>query len=249
MNRYFIKLAYKGNDYSGWQRQPNALTIQEILEDSLSMILQQPVKLTGAGRTDAGVHASEYFAHFDLDQSITPKRLDNLVFKLNGFLTENIVAYRIFQVESNFHARYSAISRTYKYFITTVKNPFRQDLTYFLYGPFDINLMNEASKVIMEYSDYTSFSKTETDTKTNICKIEYAHWDSIDNELVFTIKADRFLRNMVRAIVGTLIMVGRGKLTIGELRWIIESKNRSNAGGSAPACGLHLVRIEYPWEL
>jgi len=249
MERYFIKLAYKGSDYNGWQRQPNGLTIQQILEESLSIILHHPIKLTGAGRTDAGVHASEYFTHFDLDLQVSPKRLENLVFKLNGFLNENIVIYQIFPVQSQYHARFSATSRTYQYFITTVKNPFRQDLTYYLYGTFNIDLMNEASRIIMEYDDFTSFSKVDTDSKTNICRIDYAHWDCIGNELVFTIKADRFLRNMVRAIVGTLIMVGRGKSSLEELRWIIESKNRSNAGSSVPACGLHLVKIEYPWDL
>jgi tRNA pseudouridine38-40 synthase len=247
--RYFLRLAYDGSRYHGWQRQPNGITIQQTLEEAMSMMLRSPVLLTGAGRTDAGVHANEFFAHFDFDQQITKAEGEKLVFRLNGFLGGEIVLFELFPVTAHTHARFSAVSRSYRYCISRVQNPFRRDYTHFLYGHLDHTRMNEGAEVIMGYEDFTSFSKVDTDTMTNICKISHARWEMEGSELVFTITADRFLRNMVRAIVGTLLQMGTGKITLDDLKRIIESKNRSEAGDSVPAKGLTLFRIVYPNDI
>lgn len=247
--RYFLRLAYDGSRYHGWQRQPNGITIQQTLEEAMSMMLRSPVLLTGAGRTDAGVHANEFFAHFDFDQQITKAEGEKLVFRLNGFLGGEIVLFELFPVTAHTHARFSAVSRSYRYCISRVQNPFRRDYTHFLYGHLDHTRMNEGAEVIMGYEDFTSFSKVDTDTMTNICKISHARWEMEGSELVFTITADRFLRNMVRAIVGTLLHLGTGKLSLDDLKRIIESKNRSEAGDSVPAKGLTLFRIVYPNDI
>jgi len=244
--RYFIKLSYDGTRYHGWQIQKNAGSVQQLLTDALCMILRVPVKLTGAGRTDAGVHAREYFAHFDIDRSLTQIDIRKLVFKLNSFLPDDLAIYGVFPVVQNANARFTAISRTYSYHIHTVKNPFLAGYSFFLFGDLDIERMNEGAEIIRSVSDFTSFSKVDTDTKTNICRISHAHWDIAGTNLLFTIEADRFLRNMVRAVVGTLLDIGKGKTTCDDLRQIIENKNRSDAGESVPACGLFLEKIEYP---
>lgn len=246
MNRYFLKLSYNGKRYHGWQCQKNSNTVQQTLNDALTMMLRYPVNLTGAGRTDTGVHALEYYAHFDAENEITSPELEKLIFRLNSYLPKDIVLYDIFPVTSKIHARYTAISRTYQYYISVCKNPFRYEFAHYRFGKIDLKLMNLGGEVLTQYSDFTSFSKVDTDTKTNICKVYSASWEMVDQELVFTIKADRFLRNMVRAIVGTLLELGTGKLSLEDLKKIIESKNRSEAGDSVPACGLYLVNIEYP---
>jgi tRNA pseudouridine38-40 synthase len=244
--RYFIRLAYDGTRFHGWQRQPNGITVQQTLEEAMAMMLRNSVALTGAGRTDTGVHADEFFAHFDFNQQLTADECEKLVFRLNGYLGGDIALFTIFPVKENVHARFSAISRTYRYCIARCKNPFRREFTHHIYGPIDHVLMNAGAALIMEYDDFTSFSKVDTDTMTNICRISHARWEQEGPELVFTITADRFLRNMVRAIVGTLLQLGTGKITLEELEAIIKSKNRSNAGDSVPGKGLTLHRIVYP---
>jgi len=247
--RYFIRLAYDGSHFHGWQRQPNAATIQQTLEEAMSMMLRSSISLTGAGRTDTGVHADEYFAHVDLSDHLSVFELEKLIFRLNRYLGGQIVLFEIFRVASEAHARFSALSRSYRYCIARVQNPFRRDYTCFLYGPVDVELMNAGASLMMDYRDFTSFSRVDTDTMTNICRISYARWELEGDELVFTITADRFLRNMVRAIVGTLLELGTGKINLEDLKLIIESKNRSKAGNSAPSRGLTLHRILYPKEI
>jgi tRNA pseudouridine38-40 synthase len=249
MQRYFIKLSYDGTNYHGWQSQDNANTVQAELEKALSAILSDKIEVTGAGRTDTGVHAREYFAHFDHSQLLEKSELDNLLYRLNAILPEDISAFYIFPVKNDTHARFSAISRTYKYYITRKKNPFFNKYSWNVIGKLDVIKMNEVSKILFEYIDFTSFSKLHTDVKTNNCKIMQAEWSEENNMIIFTIKADRFLRNMVRAIVGTLIDVGKGKISTEEFRNIIESKNRSEAGYSVPAKGLFLDKIEYPPDI
>ncbi len=244
--RYFLRLSYDGSHFHGWQRQPNAITVQQSLEEAMTMMLRAPIGLTGAGRTDTGVHADEFFAHFNLSQSLTQGEREKIVFRLNGYLPPEIVLFELFPVTAEAHARFSAKSRTYRYCIARVPNPFRRDFTHYIYGEIDQELMNKGAELIMGYQDFTSFSKVDTDTMTNICKISNARWDMVGGELVFTITADRFLRNMVRAIVGTLLQLGTGKISHSDLKLIIERKNRSMAGDSAPAKGLTLHRIVYP---
>jgi tRNA pseudouridine38-40 synthase len=244
--RYFLRLAYDGSHFHGWQRQPNAVTVQQKLEEALSMMLRTTVILTGAGRTDTGVHANEFFAHFDFTKPFSEQEMDKLVFRLNGYLGGEIVLFKMFPVTGEAHARFSALSRTYRYCIARVRNPFRRDYTHFLHGYIDIDLMNQGAAILMGNRDFTSFSKVDTDTMTNICNISFAQWETEGTELVFTITADRFLRNMVRAIVGTLLQVGTGKTSLTDMQRIIDGKNRSDAGDSAPAKGLTLHRIIYP---
>jgi len=243
MHRYFLQLSYKGTRYFGWQRQPNAISVQEVIEKTLSTVLREEIAVVGAGRTDTGVHASFYVLHFDvLNEIIEPEKL---LYHLNRFLPDDIAIQKIKKVNSDFHARFSAVSRTYKYYISMVKDPFTTDTSYQFTVPLDIEKMNEAAKMLFEYTDFTSFAKLHTDVKTNNCKIFKAEWETENNQLVFTIKADRFLRNMVRAIVGTLLEVGKGKITVDDFRKIIEMKNRGAAGTSAPPQGLFLVDIGY----
>ena len=243
--RYFIKISYKGTNYHGWQYQPNALTIQEELEKVFSLLLKTEIKLTGAGRTDTGVHALNYIAHIDVNEQIAD--VDKLILKANSFLNEDIVIHDIYRVKEDVHSRFSPISRTYEYRSHFQKNPFLKDLSYYIYAvKFDFEKMNEAAKLLFEYSDFTSFSKLHTDTKTNNCKIIRAEWIKREGQMVFIIEADRFLRNMVRAITGTLLEVGKGKMDINAFRKVIESKDRANAGVSVPAHGLFLTEIKYP---
>lgn len=242
--RYFLQCSYKGTNYHGWQVQPNAVSVQEVLEKSLSTMLREPVAVVGAGRTDTGVHASFFILHFELKQAFLPQF--DLVYKLNSFLPEDIAVQKVWPVSSEAHARFSALSRTYRYFIVNKKNPFVNEMAYRYLMPLDVQKMNEAANILLGYNDFTSFSRLHTDVKTNNCKIHHALWTAEDQKLTFEIKADRFLRNMVRAIVGTLLEVGKGKLSLEEFRQIIERKDRSAAGASAPAKGLFLVDIEYP---
>lgn len=247
MNRYFIQLAYNGTNYHGWQVQPNALTVQEVMEKGISTILGQKVEITGAGRTDTGVHASFYVAHFDLPESVEDP--NQLAVKMNRFLPNDISIVQIFPVEADLHARFSAISRTYHYFLTNQKEPFRKEFTARYNFVLDVEKMNEAAILLLKFSDFTSFSKLHTDVKTNNCKVSMAKWERKEGLLVFEIKADRFLRNMVRAITGTLVEVGRGKISISDFISIIEAKDRGKAGASVEAGGLFLTDIEYPEQI
>jgi tRNA pseudouridine38-40 synthase len=241
--RYFIRLSYQGTRFHGWQIQPNAVSVQEILEKALSIVLNEKLTVVGCGRTDAGVHAEKFFAHIDISKTI--EKPENLVFKLNRFLPKDIAVQNIFRVADNLHSRFSAVSRTYEYRISIRKNPFLTEFSYYHYGETDIEKMNRAAEILSEYQDFTSFSKLHSDNKTNICKIKQARWILENDMLIFTISADRFLRNMVRAITGTMLEIGTGKIDFDRFREIIESKNRSRAGFSVPASGLFLTNIEY----
>ena len=243
--RYFIELSFFGKNYHGWQSQPKAISVQEVLEQGLSTILRTPISVVGAGRTDSGVHASQMFAHFDVTEPLPT----NFVHRLNAFLPKDIAVHNIYEMKPNAHTRFDALKRTYQYHISTQKDVFAYDYAMFFTHTLNIAIMNEAAQILLDYSDFQCFSKTHTDVKTFICKIYKAHWEKIDKQLVFTITADRFLRNMVRAIVGTLIDVGLQKLSLTDFEDIILSKNRSKAGASVPACGLLLTHIEYPEEL
>ena len=245
--RYFIYLEFDGSAYSGWQIQPHSPSVQQTLEQSLALFLRHDVSVTGAGRTDAGVHASEMVAHFDLDEPQDCAWMQN---KLNGILPADIAVHRIVPVKADAHARFDAIARTYKYYVTLNKSAFNRDYSWFLPNEPDFEMMNSAAEILMKTVDFTSFSKLHTDTKTNDCRVTEAKWEELpDGRWVFTITADRFLRNMVRAIVGTLMEVGRGKLTVDGFQRIIESKDRCSAGDSAPAQGLFLHKIVYPDNL
>lgn len=243
--RYFIYISFKGTSYHGWQIQPNSVTIQEILDNALSTVFNEKISATGAGRTDTGVHALVFFAHFE---SISPDLADNKnnIFRLNSFLPKDIAVNGIFKVVPDAHARFSAVSRTYKYYIARVKDPFLDDSSWFIHGKIDLNIMNRACRILMKYTDFTSFSRVHSDVKTNLCTLFYSFWVQDDVTLVFTIKADRFLRNMVRAIVGTMIATGTGRIDLEEFEIIIQAKDRCRAGQSAPARGLFLTDIEYP---
>jgi tRNA pseudouridine38-40 synthase len=246
--RYFIFISYKGTSYHGWQIQPNSVTVQKILDDALSTVLSEKIATIGAGRTDTGVHALLFCAHFD---SISPDLASDskLIFRLNRFLPEDISVNSIRKVVPDANARYSAVSRTYRYNISRIKDPFLNNSSWFLYGNIDTAAMNKACKLLVNYSDFTSFSRLHSGTKTNICKIYFATWEENDNHLFFTIKADRFLRNMVRAIVGTMVEIGFGKISLPDFEKIILAKDRGRAGKSAPANGLFLADIEYPQEI
>jgi tRNA pseudouridine38-40 synthase len=240
--RFFLEFSYAGTAYHGWQRQPNALSVQEVMEEALALLLKQQTPLTAAGRTDTGVHAKQMFAHFDTDTT----DLEQLIFRLNQFLPNDIAVIRIREVKPRAHARFDALSRTYEYHLNNFKSPFVQGMSYGLYQPLDVEQMNKAASILLEYEDFECFSKAHTDVKTFLCTISKAVWGKSETGLVFTITANRFLRNMVRAIVGTLIEIGLGKKNIQEMHTLIESKNRSLAGYSVPAEGLFLTHIEYP---
>ncbi len=240
--RYFIELSYNGKNYHGWQIQPDAISVQQKVNYALSTMLQYEISVVGAGRTDTGVHASQMFAHFDVDQKLD----ENVVFKLNSILPEDIVVRKVFSVDQEMHARFNALSRSYVYKICLGRDPFLLDFAWQIHSQkFDLNRMNEAAKLLLEYQDFESFSKVKTDVYTFNCDITKAVWIEKENELTFHISANRFLRNMVRAIVGTLLEVGSGKKTVEDFRKIIESKSRSKAGLSVPAKGLLLTAIKY----
>ena len=245
--RYFIYLEFDGTAYSGWQIQPHSPSVQQTLEESLFLFLREKVSVTGAGRTDAGVHAQEMVAHFDLE---SPQDCSWMKNKLNGILPSDIAVHDIVPVKSDAHARFDAVSRTYKYYVSLEKSAFHRDYSWYLVNEPDFNLMNRAAELLLSTVDFTSFSKLHTDTKTNDCRVTRAEWSCLDGgRWVFTITADRFLRNMVRAIVGTLMEVGRGRMDIKRFRDVIMCKDRCSAGDSAPAQGLFLHKIEYPENL
>ena len=241
--RFFITLSFDGTNYHGWQIQPNSDSVQQRLQEALSTLLRQPIEVVGAGRTDTGVHARMMVAHFDWEELIDGKQL---AYKLNKFLPQDIAVQEVRLVDEEMHARFSATSRTYHYFIHMRKDPFQQAYSWQVPFKLDFEKMNEAAKVLLEYKDFTSFSKVNTDTKTNLCDVKEAFWEEIaPDRWRFTITANRFLRNMVRAIVGTLVEVGRGRLSPEDVRRIIEAKDRCSAGESVPAKGLFLVDIKY----
>ncbi len=267
MSRFFIELSYKGTAYNGWQRQPGAPSVQQTLEEALSTLHGEPVELTGAGRTDTGVHALFAVAHFDTSKGIPPSSEDEFggddaayfkalndpktitspqfLYHLNSILPYDIAVRRIYQVNDNRHARFDARRREYKYYITTVKEPFRSETTWQITTPLNLDAMRTAAISLMRYEDFTSFAKLHSDNKTNLCTIYGANWHAEGHMLVFTIAANRFLRGMVRAIVGTLVDVGRGKMSPGQFCNIIESLERAEASAQAPAQGLFLSDIQY----
>lgn len=241
--RYFITFSYDGTAYHGWQIQPHSVTVQEELQKALSTLMRKPMEVVGAGRTDTGVHASKMIAHFDHDEVMD---CSQLVYKLNKLLPRDIAVQHVEPVAYDMHARFSAKSRTYHYYVHLDKNPFLRSYSWQVYGNPDFELMNRAARVLMEYKDFTSFSKVNTDTKTNDCTITEARWDRVgEDQWRFTVTANRFLRNMVRAIVGTLMEVGRGRMTIEQLRSVIEAKDRCRAGDSVPGNALFLVEVLY----
>jgi tRNA pseudouridine38-40 synthase len=246
--RYFIHLAYNGTAYHGWQRQDNAHTVQAELEKCLSLKLGQTISVMGCGRTDTGVHARNFYAHFDIEtNSKVPDAID-FVNQLNRFLPSDIVVFSILEVSEKLHARFDALSRVYRYFLHTEKAVFNPHSYYFPYQ-LDLQQMNNAASLLLKYTDFTSFSKLHTQTQTNNCQITYAQWTSHQNQLIFEIKADRFLRNMVRAIVGSLIEVGLHKRSPDDFEKLILAKNRNAAGYSVPAHALFLEDVNYPPEL
>lgn len=246
--RYFLFLSFKGTSYHGWQIQPDSLTVQKVLEDALSTVLNEKTEATGAGRTDTGVHASYFCAHFESSADSLDEN-KNIIFRLNRFLPSDISINSIRKVHIDAHARFSAISRTYKYYISRKKDPFTEDTSWYLYGNIDVKAMNKACKLLLEQTDFTSFSRLHSDNKTNICHLMKAEWEEEGGMLIFTITSDRFLRNMVRAIVGTMIELGTGRKTIMQFTGIMDAKDRCKAGKSAPAKGLFLTDIEYPVEI
>ena len=241
--RYFIVFSYFGKSYHGWQSQPNAITIQAVLEDSISKLLGENIAVVGAGRTDAGVHAKQMYAHFDFEGELA---VDDFVFRLNAFLPDDIAVVGIHPVANDAHARFDAIERTYEYWITQRKNPFYMDTAHYVRHELDIDAMNKAAQLIRAHNDFECFSKSNTEVRTFLCKIKKAEWTLHTDRLVFKITADRFLRNMVRAIVGTLLDVGIGKSNLEDVRIILKGKDRSLAGASVPAKGLYLTKIVYP---
>ncbi len=247
MSRYFIHMAYDGSNYCGWQIQPNEPSVQQVLAHALSTLLKQEISVTGAGRTDTGVHASHYIAHFDLESTSHDylPSTDQFLFKLNRFLPPDIVVYKITPVPEDMHARFSATYRSYHYHISSIKPLYKREYSHYVYGELDTETINNCCKLILETTDFTSFAKLHTDVKTHNCRLTHARWKHVDQGYLFEITADRFLRNMVRSLTGTLLDVGRGKLDLEGFKKIVEAKDRSKAGSSAPAKGLFLVDIGY----
>jgi len=251
MSRFFLTLSYNGADFNGWQIQENTPnTVEQVLEEKLSMLLKEQIDLIGCGRTDAGVNAKNYIAHFDSHCSDLIENKAHWIYKFNTVLPPSVSVQNIQRVRDDAHARFHAIQRVYYYYLSSRKDPFRDQFSWYVYGSLDFELMNKAAAILSEYEDFTSFSKLHTQNKTNNCRITQAVWHrSGAHEWRFTIKADRFLRGMVRAIVGTLVMVGKNKITINDFRAIIEAKNRQVAGNNAPANALFLTGIQYPKEI
>lgn len=242
--KYFIELSYDGTNYFGWQNQPNHISIQEVIEQKLSVILRERINIVGAGRTDAGVHAKQMYAHFVYSKKMD---LDKIVFKINSFLPQDISINKIYAVDDGAHARFDAIYREYEYHIHIGKNPFKINKSYQINDKLDIENMNKAAAKMLEFTDFKCFSKSKTDVKTYNCSIKKAEWVQNGNDIIFYVSADRFLRNMVRAIVGSLLDVGRNKKSVSDFIKIIESRNRSMAGVSVPAKGLYLTKVTYTY--
>ena len=244
-SHYFIQLAYKGTNYHGWQIQPNAISVQEEIQKALHTAFRVPISIVGCGRTDTGVHATDFYAHFDYSEELEKSSFLN---RINGILPHDIAIFDLIKVDDKAHTRFNATARTYHYFINKVKSPFYNDSSYFLRKKIDLDKMNEASKLLIRKADFGCFSKSNTQVNTNICDITNAKWSIEPNgQIKFEITANRFLRGMVRAIVGTLIWVGEGKMSLEQLEELIESKDRTKAGFSVPAKGLFLVKIDYPY--
>lgn len=243
--RYFLELQYKGTNYAGWQIQDNAIAVQQKLNEALSVLLHHNTDTIGCGRTDTGVHATQFFAHFNVEEAITDA--DKFLFSLNGMLPLDISILDLHLVEDKAHARFDATERSYQYFIYQTKNPFLKDNAMFFKRSLNIELMNEAGELLKTYKDFSCFSKSNTQTKTNICNITVAHWIKENDMLIFFITADRFLRGMVRAIVGTMLLLGEGRISIIDFKKIIEGKDRSKAGVSVDAHALYLTSIKYPY--
>ena len=245
--RYFIELQYEGKAYCGWQRQPDQSTVQGVIEDALTKLLRCPTEIVGAGRTDTGVNASFYTAHFDSSEAID---CAHIAHKLNAMLPQDIAIKRIYQVADDLHARFDAVEREYTYFISPVKAPFRRHSAWICYFQLDVERMNEAASYLLEVEDFTTFAKLNSNNKTNICRVTHAKWEvEEDGTLRFTIRADRFLRNMVRAIVGTLVDVGRGRYTVAEFREIVDAKDLSRASSGAQPQGLFLSNVKYKGQM
>lgn len=242
--RYFIQFAYNGTHYHGWQIQPNASSVQETLNKAFSVLLNEEISIMGAGRTDTGVHASEMFGHFDTEKTLD---VPVLVHKLNSYLPKDIAIFDLIPVHNDAHCRFDAKKRTYEYHINTVKNPFLEELSWYVNQKLDLDLMNQAAQILLKHTDFQCFSKVHTDVNTFDCTIFEAFWKKENNKLIFTISANRFLRNMVRAIVGTLINIGLKKITLTDFENIIASKSREKAGFSVPAHGLYLTKIDYEY--
>ncbi|MGB5943826.1 MAG: tRNA pseudouridine(38-40) synthase TruA [Leeuwenhoekiella sp.] len=247
--RYFLDISYNGSPYHGWQRQPNALTVQEEIERALSTLLNRTIAITGAGRTDTGVHAKQIFAHFNFAESWDHDECKHWGHKLNRFLSGAVVINEILPVHPDAHARFDATVRSYEYIIATAKSPFLQEWAYEITLPLDVEAMNTAAKTLLGKQDFKCFSKSNTDVKTYICEITEARWKQDGNRLIFKISADRFLRNMVRAIVGTLLDIGRSKNTPEYMLDVIKSGDRGQAGASVPAKGLYLTAVKYSKEI
>jgi tRNA pseudouridine38-40 synthase len=251
MARYFLTLSYNGSKFNGWQIQENTImTVQQVLQEKVSMLLKEPIELMGCGRTDTGVHAKNYVAHFNSHCSDLITNKKHWIYKFNTVLPPEISVQDIRKVKDDAHARFNAEARTYYYFIHQHKNPFIENFSLYVHGPIDFDIMNTAAKALYDYTDFTSFSKLHTQNKTNNCKISKAVWQKVAaNEWRFTITADRFLRGMVRAIVGTLLLVGKNKISVQDFRKIIEAKDRAVAGNNVSAHALFLTGIKYPKEL
>ncbi len=249
--RYFISLSYDGTNYSGWQTQPDAPTVQETIEKALTLVSRStsPIAIVGAGRTDAGVHARGMVAHVDLPMELEAAR--ELLFRTDRYLPHDIALHHLRPVKEEAHARFSATSRTYRYYVTLRKDPFQEARMLRLHFPLDFERMNVAAEQLLHFTDFTSFSKLHTDVKTNNCRVTEAYWQpgAEEGQWIFTITADRFLRNMVRAVVGTLFQVGKGKLSVEDFAAVVEAKDRGRAGSSAPGHALYLEAVGYPEEL
>lgn len=242
-NRFFIEFAYNGTNYHGWQRQPDAITVQEKLEEGMQLLLRESISLVGAGRTDAGVHAKQMFAHFELDD---PIKLDNIVYKLNRWLPDDISVFTVVNVNETAHARFDATARSYEYHFHLRPDPFFNHNSHILYRLPNFNKMNKAAQLLLEYNDFECFSRSNSDVHTYLCDLMNVSFEHQKYHVIFHIKANRFLRNMVRAIVGTLLEIGYDKMSVDHLHEVLKSKNRSMAGPSAPAQGLYLSRVHYP---
>lgn len=242
--RYFVELQYDGSDFHGWQIQPNAITIQETIQKVFNVIFKKSIELTGCGRTDTGVHANQYFAHFEFND-LTLLECKELQYKLNSLLPHGIAILNIFSVNNDLHARFSAVSREYKYYLHYNKSPFLNKYSTYTFPEPDLDLLNKGAEIIKSYNDFGAFCKAGADNNTNLCFIKESYWEKINNQIVFTVKADRFLRNMVRALVGTMLDLAYKRISIDDFVDIIESKDRSKAGKSVPPQGLFLNKIEY----
>lgn len=245
--RYFLKLSYNGTPFFGWQVQPHDVSVQEVVEKALQILFRQRVPVMGCGRTDTGVHAKEFFAHFDVEENLSEKRRETLVYKMNGLLPSEVVIHDILPVADDAHARFDAVERTYRYYISTRKDCFNFDFSYLCYRKIDVEKMNKAAELLLDTEDFTSFSKLHTQVNNNRCKVVTAFWTQTDGQLVFEITANRFLRNMVRAIVGTLLAVGTEKISVEDFQNIINQKDRCAAGTSVPAKALFLEKVRYSY--